>query len=183
MNCSKAKENIYLYNEITATEQEEVDAHIAECSSCKRIAEQVATMKRVIKDNRSAQDRLENHAHATRKIMESVEALELNKSRVWPAFANIFERPLRYGMAMLSLFLVAFFVGEYVDGESSFEIRKAYPHNPNYKTELNLASFHSALLTARKTKDASPTLLSRCVTICLADESNCEECTSKIIKP
>ena len=184
MNCSKAKANIYLYNEITATEQEEVDAHVAKCSSCKRIAEQVASMNSVITQHRLAQPHLENHAHATRRIMESIEAFERRKSRVWPAFGvNILERPLRYGMAILSLSLVAFFLGEYVQGQTSFEIRKSYPHNPRHKAELNLASFHNAFLTARKTKDASPTRLSRCVTICLADEGTCEECASKIVKP
>lgn len=184
MNCSEAKEKIYLYNEITKAEQEQVDAHVAGCSSCQRIAAEVYAMKTAIATHRILHPQITNHALMTRRIMERIDAAEGKRSRQWfKRFQNVFHSPLQYGMGMLSLFLVVLFLGEYLNGYKSFEIRKPYRISTGDQTELNLASFHSAFLTARDTKDHSPTPFSTCVSTCLTqDDTTCDDCTKTLLK-
>ena len=185
MKCEEIEKRLFLYKELTDRERQETDRHLSQCSSCSAIMEQVNTMHRVIASQRDKIQPMRNAAQMTHRIMDAVKNTGNKKINMWEVLhQRISLAPLRYGMTALSLFLLIFFLGEYANDGRNLRISKIHPGNPAKKTELNLASFHSAFLAARESNISSSKLISACVENCLQSQlPECNECSGKFTKP
>ena len=185
MKCEEIEKRIYLYRELTDREREETDSHLGQCSSCSAVMEHVNAMHRIIASKRDKIQPMNNEAQMTHRIMNAVEKTGDKKINVLEIlYQRISLTPLKYGMTALSLFLMMFFLGEYANDGRNLKIVKMYPGSPGKKTELNLASFHSAFLAARESNASSSKLISSCVENCLQSQvPECSECSDKFTKP
>lgn len=184
MKCIKVKEKLYLYNEITPAERQEVDAHLKICNSCQRVAGQLRAANKAVSLHRMNVPQIANQAHMVQRIMGRIETLENTSSTFsWFKFGDrLSVGPLRYALAVLSIFLVTFFLGEYSQSVNDSYVIKHTRVPLGQKTELNLASFHNAFFTLRDKRDPSG-LFSTCVSSCLQmDESDCEACSKMYSK-
>lgn len=185
MKCEEIEKRLFLYEELTDRERQETDRHLSQCSSCSAIMKQVNAMHRVIASQRDKIQPMNNEAQMTHRIMNAVEKTQEKRVKVWEILnQRISLTPLRYGMTALSFFLLMFFLGEYANDGRNLKIVKMHPGSPGKKTELNLASFHSAFLAARESNAPSSKLISACVENCLQSQvPECNECSDKFTKP
>lgn len=185
MKCRESEKNIYLYNELTARERADTDEHVRTCASCSLLMERVINFQNVMKSHRSHTPPMTNHAQMTRRIMDAFDnaAERRNAPRHWFAF-DFNMNALRYGMAAVSFFLVALFIGQFSMGPDSLNVVKHNPRTSARRTELNLASFNTAFLKSKENDGRPLVLLWECVNKCLQPETrDCEACVNKFAKP
>lgn len=185
MKCQEVERRIYLYQELSDRERKETDMHLTECSACSAIMERVNATHNLIASQRNKIHPMNNEAQMTRRIMNAVEKTGETKMSLWEILLQrIALTPLRHGMAALSFFLLMFFLSEYANDGRNLRIVKMHRGDPGKKTELNLASFHSAFLAARENTGPSSKLIWACVENCVHSQApDCGECADKFMKP
>jgi hypothetical protein len=185
MKCSETERNIYLYNELTARERAETDEHVKTCASCSHLMEHVVMFQNVIKSYQSHTPPMTSDAQLRQRILDALHKDAESKKARWRWFApDLKLNALRYGMAVLSLFLAVMFIGEYSSGSEHPNVVKEYRLIGGEKAELNLASFNAALLESKELNRQPSTLLSHCVNTCLQlQDPGCKECANKFAKP
>ena len=183
MKCADAEEKIYLYTELSKREQGEIDHHLATCLSCRRIMERVSTMRKTIALQRTNIPTMTNEAMMTRRVMDDIGRIQKKKKGTWSPFSQNPLIGLRYSMAALSVFLLAFFVVEYRDN-GQVKVVKLPPRADDRQVDLNLASFHGAFFKARENKQETAGLISECVAKCLQSKApDFQDCSEKFAKP
>ena len=183
MKCSAAEERIYLYKELSKREQEEVDRHLTTCLSCTRTMERVQNMHKTVSNLQADIPSMTNEALMTHRVMDAIGRRHTRQTVTWNLFSQNPLIGLRYSMAALSVFLLAFFVVEYSDN-GPVKVIKPYPRANDRHVELNLASFHGAFFKAREDKQETAGLISECVAKCLQSKpSDCQDCSEKFAKP
>lgn len=184
MKCPEFEKRICLYDELTPRERNETDEHLKNCIQCTQLMERMDLMRKVVSVHRSDSPTLPNHAAMTRRIMSSVEQMQHKKrATVTQMLRTLMLAPLRYQMAIFSILLVVFFVREYTAGSAHMKVSIPYAAHPGPKTELNLASFHSAFLQTRTEKRSSSSLAD-CIQSCRhMSAADCKECANQFVKP
>lgn len=178
MNCREAEKRIYLYKELTEIERQEVDQHLKSCSGCNQAFDRMKSLQTILNTQKADIPPLPNEAAMTRRILEAVSKVQKEKSSVLRTFFSVpIIKPLRYGMAGLSLLLILTFLGEYLSDDQFSDPEKHY-RVPGKRMELNTASFHDAFLISRGKKDRSASMLYECAVNCLrAKQADCSDCT------
>ena len=191
MKCSAWEQKIYLYDELSTHEQQEIDAHVTTCAHCMQAQERVRAMRNAMTLLRVQEPSLANHAAMTRRVMDAVGDTPQKTHSPFERFVSRYVQKfkvedvvkVRYHMAALSFLLAAFFVLEYYADGKQMEVFKHYPTRPP-TTELDLAAFHSAFLQTKKENKQASTGLSDCIARCLnTSTSGCKECAGKFSKP
>ena len=183
MKCQDAEEKIYLYTELSKREQGEINRHLTTCLSCRLIKERVSAMHKTIAFHRANIPPMTNEALMTHRVMDEIGRRQKRQTVGWSIFSHNPLMGLRYSMAALSVFLLAFFVVEYSDN-GPVKVVKPYPRADDRQVELNLASFHGAFFKAREDKRETAGLISECVAKCLHQQSpDCQDCSEKFAKP
>lgn len=188
MKCSEFEKQIYLYDELTSHQREEIDAHVSTCSHCMQTLNGVRRMRRVVALHPSETPSLRNHAEMTRRIMDAVGQMQQEKRSLFERMAEYLrqaqmQEQVRYYMAVLSVLLIAVFLIEYSNGNEQPKIVKQY-QVADPKTELNLASFHTLFLEARTENRKASVEISDCLARCLkVSTHDCKECADKFAKP
>ena len=185
MNCAESEKRIYLYNELTPQERYETDEHVKTCTSCSLLMQRAIIMRNSIKVHSAHTTPMANHAQMTRRIMDAVETVQRKKTPSSRFFTHSLSwNAFRVSMAVLSFLLVITFLGEYNREAQGQQFTKRYPATPGHKTELDLASFHTAFMAAKEEHNQHGTVLSECVNQCLTPSSpDCRECANKFVKP
>lgn len=112
MNCKKAEEHIYLYNELTTDERAVVDAHLHICIGCRTLFQEQQVVAETIK-MRKVKHELRDPVALTQRIMAQVEE-EKNKVVIgWFGVQQFLSTPaLRYTLSGVSFILIMFFAIE-----------------------------------------------------------------------
>jgi anti-sigma factor RsiW len=173
MNCRKAEEHIYLYNELSADERDIVNKHMENCAACRQVFERARTVE-ILSSRLADVPGLSDESAMTQRIMRAVNERKQEKQSLFTSlFSSNMITPLRYGMTALSLFLIVHFVDEYSTG--AIAPVKVYPVR-GAQVELNTASFHDALVTARDKKNVTG-LFYECISKCLQrEQADCIDC-------
>lgn len=184
MKCPEAEEKIFLYRELTAADRENIDEHLKTCMLCRQTMSSAIDMQDVIACGKADVPSMTNEAQITRRIMDAIQETQKRQILNWEKILRSFQASsLRYGMSALSFALVMFFIAEYAGGENMATVTKSYPQHPGMKTELNIASFHTAFFSARDDGRQTSTLISECVTGCLqSQDPDCKKCVKKFAK-
>lgn len=184
MKCPEAEEKIHLYRELSPVECEQVDEHLRTCTSCRQIMSRVINMQQMIAGSGREVPSMANEAQMTHRIMDALQGIQKEKTTRWEGILQRLQTSaVRYGMAALSFTLVIFFIAEYAGGENMATVTKFDPQHPGKKTELNIASFHTAFFSARENDRQTSTLISECVTGCLQSQNpECTKCLDKFAK-
>ena len=144
--------------------------------------ERVGAMHKTVMSQRANIPPLTNEAMMTRRVMDAIEGIRKKKTGTW----TLLQRPivaLRYSMAVLSVLMISFFIGEY-SADRHVKVVKMNRRVAGSHVELNLASFHGAFLSARKNNRENAGPISECVTKCLqAEKPDCQDCSDKFAKP
>jgi hypothetical protein len=175
MKCHDVERGIFLYEELTEGERQEVDEHILNCASCRKTMEHANAADQLIRRHRANTPPLRNAAAMTQRIMVAVGARK-ERGTVRTSHGQRFFMPaFRYAMAALSLVLAISFVVESAGSGDMPELHKRYPDISSDKPLLNVAAFRSAWVHTRDSRQQS-TMLSRCVASCPKEE--CEDCAN-----
>ena len=112
MKCKTSKKLIYLFSELTENEHQEVRQHISTCTACHKLYHNVAEQPNLLKQAFST-PAIDSQEEFTDRIMTAVIREQTVKtSRVDRVLYFLQYNPIRYAMAAVSFFLVAFFLSE-----------------------------------------------------------------------
>jgi hypothetical protein len=180
MNCSEAEKRIYIYTELNALERSETDVHIRTCASCKETLDHVIFGRALARS--FSLPALDNAGAMTRRILDAVNSQPGGKTLAFPRIALPgFANSIRYGMAALSLCLVAAFFFEY-SMDAQMTSPKAVGTANSEAIKLNTASFSRALTTTKGAKSETITLY-ECVVECLRQNDEvCAICSARFSK-
>lgn len=184
MKCSEAEEKIYLYRELTAAERRDIDGHLNTCLLCRRTMSSVINMQDVVADDQAQVPPMTNEAQMTHRIMDTIRDIQNRETSRWEGVLQSLQTTfLRYGMAAISFALVSIFIAEYAGGKNIATVTKIDPRSAAKKTELNLASFHSAFFSAKEDRRQTPALISGCIVVCRQSPApECDRCSDKFVK-
>ncbi len=152
MNCSEFEKRIYLYRELTVTEREITDQHIAHCESCSALAAQVFQQQEMVRMVSSVKSTVKDPEWLTQRIMNSVERKEKRISRSDGIATFLDSLFVRYAFSALSILLIAFF---YVEQQSADQVQPIAKIEIKEGTVLNTSSFFKSHLNSRQKKETT----------------------------
>jgi hypothetical protein len=153
MNCKEIEKNIYLYDELTASEKTIVDEHTQQCAACKKLLEVVLLHQAAIHSLAHHKPQPENYSKLTSNIMQAVS--DRQKQSVFWINSLVF----KYSMAAASFALIVAFGVEQLRANGI-----PYKEFPSAKTvTLTSASFSKSLLERKEKNEVSKTSLYACV--------------------
>lgn len=178
MNCSDAERRIYLYQELTPVQRDETDRHMVSCASCQRLMAKVNDERKILNHILHAPHALPD-AGITNRVISTVHEIQQKRTSPGPSLKLVYA-PVRYAMALISLFLVVTFVNEYKYSLKSTDPVAVYARSER-KPKLNSASFYEALAKP-KSKDKRASIY-ECIEECLRTVPvNCAACSVKFSK-
>ena len=183
MNCAQAERKLYLYEELTSRDRAATDRHLATCASCQAEMERINQERVMLKGLRHLSPPVPDHSRITRGIMSHVSETQQAKRRK-DFFSFIFSvTPVRYAMAMLSVFLIVAFAREYNSGKGSQLITRNYQEIPATHAQLNSESFYKTLSNEKDKTTADEQSVYACLISCLqTPQTDCEDCGDKFSK-
>lgn len=188
MKCSQFEKQIYLHDEPTSRQRQEIDAHVSTCGHCMQTLNAVRQMRKLVALHQSETPSSRNHTAMTQRIMDAVGDMQEENRSLFERMTRYLPQAqipgqVRYHMAVLSFVLMATFLIEYSNGIGQPKIVRPY-QVADPKTELNLASFHTLFLETRPKNRKASVEISDCVARCLkVSTHDCKECGDKFAKP
>lgn len=111
MKCNEIEKSIYLYKELSPPERNILDAHLAQCPSCRALADQVIESRSTVNQVRRIMPEIENPERVTQRIMRTIGAQ--SKIGLWSQITAYVDTVfVRYAFSFASLVLILFFVSE-----------------------------------------------------------------------
>lgn len=180
MNCRKAEKLIYLYRELTPSQQKLLDKHLSGCTQCRALMESVNAQLEELKNRWPDVPADFRYADLTREMMASLPAH--SQAGLRDRLAGYLGRPaVRYAFTALSIFLVAAFAIQYNDSWSgTTEKGKTTPVLEG--SVMNTAQFFRRL---RSKRNAGESRFERCITCWSGNKgASCPDCDfSQIHEP
>jgi hypothetical protein len=141
-------ENIYLYDELDAAEQEKVNDHVRTCAACRSLLEQVKANRALIRIVAERHTQPPNASALTSSIMQAI-AKENTHSHWLPVLFEKFY--LRYAMVAMSLVLIGWFATE-----SQTDFRSgAIPHASIQTATLRMPSLRDVVQRRQRPRGTS----------------------------
>ena len=137
MSCEEFERNIYLYDELSTSEKNSIDAHLQTCASCAAVLEEVKGVQLLVR--RMAEEIVPpNAARLTSGIMSKIAAEKSNQDSVF--VLSLLGRT-RIALTALSIFLLLTFAIEF--SRDSTQFREAAESTINSSVILNSKIFRN----------------------------------------
>src|SRR6478736_2541914 len=149
MNCKNWERQIYLYDELSPSEQKQLGNHLLTCESCTETMQIARKGMNFIIEAKKATAHLESPEILTRAIMNEIKSGVDNKSQ--SIFSTILDHVFtRYAFAAASFLIIIFFM---VEQNSVDEPSKIFMKMPRAKgVTLNSSSFVKNILNDQNKK-------------------------------
>ena len=139
MSCKKWEQQIYLYDELSASEQKQLEDHLLTCESCAATMQIASNGRGLIFEARRAHTQLDNPEMLTRAIMNKIRSGVENKSQ--SIFSVILDHVFtRYAFAAASFLMVFFFFMEHTEPDQTKKFMRM-PRAAKSEVILNSSSF------------------------------------------
>lgn len=173
MNCKDIEARIFLYDELTAAEREQVDAHAAHCDSCRAALETHQSFLSKIRSTK-VDIMIDNPANMTRKIMDATNFPQQRRLMLFPGL----EPSLRVAFSVMSIVICATFGYEFTRTGVSDKIPVVRETLVQAGSSLNTTAF---LKKNRERKQNSSSSWSDCLNSCRQNPKSdaCQECLAR----
>ncbi len=117
MNCQEFERQIILFTELSEDEKLKLEVHIQNCAPCKELFASVTYTNSLIGRAAKISQVLQDPTRMTRKIMDRIKKPEHHWwSRFDFSFLDLDSQYIKYGMATISFFMIAFYGVEQMKG-------------------------------------------------------------------
>jgi hypothetical protein len=140
MSCKKWEQQIYLYDDLSASEQKQLEDHLLTCQAC-TVTMRIARLgMELILEARQANAQLENPDLLARAIMNEIRSDVKAKSR--SIFSVILDHVFtRYAFAAASFLIAIFFIVEQNTAPEQSKLFATMPSVVKKEVTLNSSSF------------------------------------------
>ncbi len=123
MSCPKYEKDIWLFEELSLEEQQQLHTHLRTCTACQKLFEEIRSTDTLIKRAKEQTPQLQHAAAFTNRVMDRLPAELERGSIIWQ---RVLENSwFQNAMRLASLFLIVFFIWE--QRPTSYQITKLMP--------------------------------------------------------
>jgi hypothetical protein len=184
MKCTEVQKDIHLFDELDGSMQQQVMAHLNTCADCKRVFDDAARSRQLIRRMPPAIHSLVDSRKFTDKVMRSIRDLQQQphgSSFIEVLLDYLSLRSVKYSMALLSIISIGFFVKELTQNTEPKEATRHTQMAPSDPVKLNTASFFQQF---QKVKNEGQTRasISQCLIDCRhSPQADCSSCKTKYL--
>lgn len=153
MKCSKCKDKMYLYSELSSDEKQRLDEHLSDCEDCSLHFQRIMNMDLLIEKAAKVDINYPNSDFLTSTIMDRIELIEASKNK-YKIRKNRFMIFVKYTMAVISFGLAILFYAEVSQTE---QIVRNYPMNEMEHTSKLTTLTIKERIEKRRAKDEAST--------------------------
>lgn len=123
MNCPDYEKDIWLFDELSSEEQQQLHTHLHSCTACQKLFEEIQSTKGFIQRAKELKPQLQHAAAFTNRVMDRLPAERESMSIFWQRVleSSWFQNAMR----LASLVLIVFFIWE--QRPTSYQITKLMP--------------------------------------------------------
>lgn len=123
MNCPDYEKDIWLFDELSSEEQQQLHTHLHSCTACQKLFEEIQSTKGFIQRAKELKPQLQHAAAFTNRVMDRLPAERESMSIIWQRVleSSWFQNAMR----LASLVLIVFFIWE--QRPTSYQITKLMP--------------------------------------------------------
>jgi hypothetical protein len=123
MNCPEYEKDIWLYDELTVEQQQQLNLHLPSCADCQKLFEEIRSTQAFIQRAKEQTPTLQHAGAFTGRVMDQLRQEKKSaRSRWLIAFENSW---LQNTLRLTSLVLIVFFIWE--QRPTSYQITKLMP--------------------------------------------------------
>ena len=123
MSCPKYEKDIWLFEELTLEEQQQLHTHLHSCTACQKLFEEIRSTKNLIQRAKEQTPQLQHAAAFTNRVMDRLPAERESMSIIWQ---RVLENSwFHNAMRLASLVLIVIFIWE--QRPTSYQITKLMP--------------------------------------------------------
>lgn len=123
MNCPDYEKDIWLFDELSLEEQQQLHVHLQTCVTCQKLFEEIQTSREIIQRAKELKPQLEHAASFTNRVMDRLPAERESMSIIWQ---RVLENSwFHNAMRLASLVLIVIFIWE--QRPTSYQITKLMP--------------------------------------------------------
>lgn len=145
MNCPDYEKDIWLFDELSSEEQQQLHTHLHSCAACQKLFKEIQSTKGFIQRAKELKPQLQPAAAFTNRVMDRLPAERESMRIIWQ---RVLENSwFHNAMRLASLVLIVFFIWE--QRPTSYQITKLMPRQND--VFLNSIAFIKKYNENRKT--------------------------------
>ncbi len=142
-NCKNIESNLifYFYKEVNNVEMENIKNHLANCSNCEKLYENLSDSLSIIDNEKE----IKVNPFIITRVNQEIEELKLDKSR-----SVVFQKFVQPAMAVAAVFvgiLFGIFFGSFYNSENSYDTTANYESMEYYFNDIEQEAFVSYALS------------------------------------
>lgn len=123
MNCPDYEKDIYLFDELSSEEQQQLHTHLRSCTACQKLFEEIRSTKNLFQLAKEQTPQLQHAAAFTNRVMDQ---LPTERESIWFIWLRILDYSwIQNSLRLASLALIVFFIWE--QKPTSYQITKLMP--------------------------------------------------------